>query len=132
MAISTGDPNLLASIVASDNVVSGSGVGDLLVSGSSLPFSFWAGPATGPSNNGGSFSGNPVVKREVRPGSSGMFGSCVQVTGKGATFRGTVIAELQIELGTTGGTGSLTECVMVQNAGLRFLAQVSSVEKVPF
>jgi hypothetical protein len=78
------------------------------------------------------FDGDNLLAREVAPGTSGLFGACVQVTGADPCRRGPVIAELQIELGTTGGTGALTECVLVQAAdGLRFIALTTAVLAVP-
>lgn len=83
-------------------------------------------------NSGLHFIGNSLLAREVGVGTSGLFGKTVQVTGKGPSFRGAVIAAVRIELGTTGGTGALTECVFVQGPeGFRFLALVSAVEEVP-
>jgi hypothetical protein len=111
-----------------------------------LPFYSFDGTAGSPSplvfgagvggailaNTGAAWNAPAEVFREVAPGTSGLFGACVQVTGGDPARRGTVIAELQIELGTEGGTGALTECVLVQpSGGSRFLARVADVQEVP-
>lgn len=85
-------------------------------------------------NNGEIFNQSSALVRRVLPtaGSTAIVGATVQVTGKSTYFRGVVIAALQIELGTTGGTGAETECVYVRgNGGNYFLATLASVEEVP-
>lgn len=131
MAIATGDGVLISSVIPTNDLntppVGGSianGTGSFIVFAS-------GGGGSGVSNLGGSLGGSPDMFREVRPGTSGLFGKVVQMTGKGPTFRGTVIVEMQLELATTGGTGALTECVLVQSFdGFRFIAQVSDVAEV--
>lgn len=83
-------------------------------------------------NTGEVFNANPNLLRRVLPGSSvDIVGKCVQVTGKSTYYRGLVIAAIQLEIGTTGGTGPETDCVYVLgNGGSYFLALLSSVEEV--
>lgn len=128
MAITNGDPMLLASIFTTPAISDPADV----VGGSAAQIVFGTGTGLFLMNSGVLADGDVLLQREVAPGTSGLFGKCVQMTGKNSQFRGAVIAELQIELLTTGGTGALTECVLVQGAdGFRFLAQVSAVEEVP-
>lgn len=126
MAITNGDPNLPASVG-----VGTSGVINLPVVGAGSEITFGTGAASGiRSPRGGSFSGDPAAKREVRPGTSELFGKEVQLDGKSVLFRGAVISELQVELGSTGGTDALTECVLVQGDNFRFLARAADVYEV--
>lgn len=118
MTLAAGDPVLLSSV----NTTNGSG--SFITFGAGTSSVFW--------NSGSNSSSSPSLLREVAPGTSGLFGKCVQLTNKSTTYRGAVIAVLQVELDTTGGNGSLTECVLVQaDAGFRFLAKVTEVTEVP-
>jgi hypothetical protein len=128
MALAFGDPVLLASVFTTPALSDPARVAD----GSAVQLPFGNGASQYLMNAGTLADGDTALLREVAPGSSGLFGSCVQMSGKSTQFRGAVIAELQVELDTTGGTGSLTECVLVQGAaGFRFLAKASDVEEVP-
>lgn len=123
MALAGGDPLLPACI----------SVSALQLSGSTNKITFGAGAGgQNLANSGASWNGAAAYFREVAPGTSGLFGAVVQLSGKVPAMRGTVIAELQVELGTTGGTGALTECVLVQpyDGGERFLARVADVTEV--
>lgn len=123
MALEGGDPVLPAGVAVS---------GALQNSGSSRVL-FGCGITQALANSGASWNvATASLLREVAPGTSGLFGKCVQETAKSPGRRGAVIAELQVELETTGGTGALTECVLVQPpGGSRFLARVADVEEVP-
>ena len=84
-------------------------------------------------NNGNYYSDDQAQLRQVLPSADpSIVGKCIQVTGGGSRDRGTVIAAIQIELGTTGGTGALSECVyVIGNDGHYFIALTSDVEEVP-
>jgi hypothetical protein len=97
---------------SSSEIVFGSGVGQFLLTTGTL------------------FDGNGLLAREVAPGTSGLFGKCVQVTDADPSRRGPVIAEVKVELGTTGGLGDLTDCVLVQADGFRFIVPTSAVSEV--
>jgi len=126
MALAPGDPGLLASAWPQSGVSTAP-----IVSGGNGSFiTFLAGDSSAVLNSGVNFDGNSALVLEVAPGTSGLLGSYVQVTGFDPTFRGAVIAELQVEVGTTGGTGALSECVLVQGDGFRFIALVSAVTEV--
>lgn len=127
MALTLGDPILLATAFPQNGLSQPAIVGD----GSGSFITFGCGASTFQMNAGNAMDTNDAHVREVAPGTSSLFGKYVQVTGFSAAFRGAVIAELQIEIGTTGGTGALTECVLVQGAGFRFLATAASVAEVP-
>jgi hypothetical protein len=122
MALLAGDP-VLPTAVAVDGVLQTSGSSRVL---------FGCGDTQALANSGASWNvAAAALLREVAPGTSGLFGKCVQVDTESVSRRGTVIAELQIELDTSGGTGALTECVLVQpRGGERFLARVSDVSEV--
>lgn len=126
MALAIGDPVLLATAFPQNGVSQPAIVSD----GSGSFLSFGCGVGDYQMNSGLAFDVGAAMVREVAPGTSGLFGKYVQVTGFGPSFRGAVIAELQIEIATTGGTGALTECVLVQGDGFRFLATVAIVEEV--
>lgn len=128
MALGLGDPILLATAFPQNGLNQPAIVGD--GSGSFIPFG--CGVATFQMNEGGALDTNNAHMREVAPGTSGLFGKYVQFTGLAgsAFFRGAVIAELQIEISTTGGTGALIECVLVQGDGFRFLATAAAVTEV--
>lgn len=126
MALTAGDPVLSASFAPTPSLGGVAQIGD----GSSILLRFAAGAATVYiSNSGAGWVGEENQVREVAPsGTPSNFGKEVQLTGKSSFFRGTVIAVMQIELGTTGGTGALTECAMVQsNGGFRYIARVSDL-----
>lgn len=127
MPMQGGDPGLLA--VPTDALATEPGVWDLGIVGSATNLVFsTGGSSSGLFNTGATLSGNPEQLREVRPGTSGLFGKDVQVPGRGPFWRGAVIAEIQLELSTTNGTGALTECVVVQGSTFRFIALAASVE----
>jgi len=129
MAIISHDPTLSAAFSASNDIDGGTEDVLLQIGGSMTPIVFGAGGSTGVTNFGSPISGNPAARRLVRPGTSGLFGKCVQLTNKSPLFRGAVIAELQIELDSTGDTGPRTECVMVQGDNFRFIARSVDVEE---
>lgn len=131
MALNVGGAVLITAIIPTNNVNTPP-IGGTLDNGSGSFLLFGAGGGgSGVLNRGGSITGNPAYLREVRPGTSGLFGKIVQCVGKGTAFRGTVLAAIQLELATSGGSGTLTECVLVQsNDGFRFLATAASVEEV--
>lgn len=131
MAMSAGDGILIASVIPT-NFINTPPIGGDIANGTGSFIVFAAGGGgSAVSNEGGQLNGNPAMFREMRPGTSGLFGKCVQLKNKGPHFRGAVILATQLELGTSGGTGGLTDCVLVQAAaGFRFLATADSVEEV--
>src|SRR5690606_29187455 len=125
MAITNGDPMLLASIFTTPAISDPADV----VGGSAAQIVFGTGTGLFLMNSGVLADGDVLMRREVAPWPSGLFGKCVQMTGQNAQYRGAVIAELQLGRLTTGGTGALTECVVVQGGdGFRCLARVSAAE----
>lgn len=130
MALYVAGALLPASFLPGTNVLTPP-IGSVITFGASQTLFFTGNGATQICNEGGAMTGPGDYFREVNVGTSGLFGKCVQATGRGAAFRGTVLAELQIELATTGGTGAVTECVFVQSYdGFRFFAAASDVEEV--
>lgn len=100
--------------------------------GTSPNLTFWGTNGAGNpflANNGNEMDDDDAQWRNVSsPLSYTLMGKTVQVSGEGAFFRGTVIAVVGVELGTTGGTGALTDCVHVLGQmGNRFLVPASSV-----
>jgi hypothetical protein len=85
-------------------------------------------PSSVTSTTGFYYSNDPAKTREVAPGDPNNFGRRVRVPQWAPDFSGVVIAALQVELPTTGGTGALQQCVLVQGQGVRFLARVVDVE----
>jgi len=118
MALENGDPILSSSFTLSSQIETGVG----------SELKFGCGNSVYVMNTGDGFDGNPALTQEVAPGDPANFGRVAQLIGKGVEFRGTVIAALQVELGTSGGTGALTQCVLVQCDGFRYMATVSKVE----
>lgn len=128
MALSTSTSTIQASLFVTPALSDPANV----AGGSNSYIVFGVGESQFLLNSGLIFDGDNLLAREVAPGTSGLFGKTVQVTGKSATFRGAVIAALGIELETTGGTGDLTQCVLVQGPdGFRFIALASAVAEVP-
>jgi len=126
MALELGDPALLASF-ALTNALSAAGN---ITDGTGDFIQFMAGTGANVFNNGNFWDGSVNFQREVAPSASSSpanFGRSARLTGKPSAWKGVVIAALQIELGTTGGIGSLTECVLVQASTFRYIAQASDV-----
>lgn len=128
MALAVGTSSLQASVFVTPALSDPADV----AGGSNSFITFGTGAGIFLLTSGVMFDGDNLLAREVAPGTSGLFGKTVQVTGKSTTFRGAVIAALGIELETTGGTGALTQCVLVQGPdGFRFIALASAVAEVP-
>ena len=131
MAMHVGGALLPASFLPGTNIIAPP-IGSVITLGASQTAFFTGNTATQICNDGGAMTGPGDYFREVNAGTSGLFGKCVQVNDRGPSFRGTVLAELQIELASTGGTGAVTECVFVQSyEGFRFFAAVTDVSEVP-
>ena len=114
MALAEGQACLPASFAVTD--AAGGAANILQGVGSFITFA--TGTSNGVMNTGGSFDGTIANLREVRPSATpSNFGRRVRLLGAGVAFEGVVIAALQVELATTGGSGALTECLLIQPSG---------------
>jgi hypothetical protein len=133
MALANGDTVIPAAVLAATTLGASDPSSGTLAK--KVLFGVRVGPATIYWSNGEiALLGDEVCLRKVAPALGAhpfTVGMNVQVTGKGPAFRGVVRSALQVELGTTGGTGILSNCVIIRTAsGREILVPASNVTEV--